>query len=172
MFHVEQFRAELLRPALLELGEWTMGAEELLVLTCAAESQGGTYLKKIGGHGIGIFDLQPVTYHEIWDSYISKHSSFAYKLLQSLGRGCKPKPELMGRDLIFACQMARLAYLRFREEIPAATDIEGLAKYYVKYWANISHDTILGDTVSSKETFEKAIFDYNRFIGKVSKSKK
>jgi hypothetical protein len=63
MFNITQFRELLIRPVLDSLQMYSKDAEELLVFTCAAESNGGTYLHQVKGPALGIYQCEPSTSH-------------------------------------------------------------------------------------------------------------
>jgi len=156
MLNNKQFRELIVKPCLHDLNYWSEAAEELMVLTCATESLGGTYIKQVEGPALGIYQMEPVTYHDIWASYISKKSHFAYIILQNVGVAYMPPPEFMIYNLKLATYMARLCYLRVPEKLPEANDIKGLAEYWKKYY----------NTEHGAGTVDKAVKHYNRFIGK------
>ena len=47
MFDITQFRQWIVRPALADLQLQSAAFEELLIFTCAVESNGGTYVHQI-----------------------------------------------------------------------------------------------------------------------------
>ena len=65
-----------------------------------------------------------------------------------------PDPSIMKWNLHYATAMARCSYLRHSESLPEADDIEGLAKYYKKYY----------NTPKGAATVEQAISNYERFM--------
>ena len=103
------------------------------------------------------------TYEDIWGAWMSRHSHYAYKALQSVWMNTKPPFEMLGQNIYYATIMARLNYCRFEEPIPNAKDIKALAEYYKKYW----------NTKFGEATVEGAINNYNKFVngGKVTSKK-
>ena len=61
---------EAIREVLTYLGKHSDSAEELLMLTCAVESQLGTYLKQIKGPARGIFQMEPATERDCWVNFL------------------------------------------------------------------------------------------------------
>jgi hypothetical protein len=156
MLNIRQFREELLRPSLDEIQHYSEAAEELLVMTCAAETLGGTFIQQVGGPALGIYQMEPLTYEDIWSKYLSNNTSIVYMMLNKLNMPLKPSPVVMKFNLKYATYMARIYYLRFKEPLPAHDDVMGLATYYYKYWA----------TPLSKASKEDAIKKYHLFAGK------
>ena len=155
MFNEPQFRSLIVRPVLEHLQNWSESAEELLILTFAAESLGGTYIKQIEGPALGIYGMEPDTYNYLWATWLPSHSHYAYKALQAVYMSNKPPAEMLVDNIRYATIMARLNYCRFSEPLPAASDIKSLAQYYKKYW----------NTKKGKATVKGAIISYNHFMG-------
>jgi hypothetical protein len=121
---------------------------ELLMMTAATESNLGEYIRqKGGGPALGIFQMEPLTHDDHWDHYIKYH---AYLPAIFKAFYVDPHHILLEYDLRYAIIMARIHYLRDREPIPPAKDVEGLARYYKRVW-----NTYLG-----KATVEDALDDY------------
>lgn len=161
MFNEEQFRLLFVRRALEFLQIWTAESEELLILTCAQESLGGTYVKQTNGDAAGVYQMERATYDYLWATWLPKHSHYAYKALQSVYMQTKPPFEMMMDNIYYATIMARLNYLRFADPIPAAHDVKGLAEYYKKFW----------NTSAGASTVPQAIMNYTKFMGITPKLK-
>lgn len=155
MFNIEQFRKELIHPALDKLGLWSKEATELLVLTCAQETLGGTFIKQIEGPALGIYQMEPKTHEALWASYLPRRADLAYKLLSSVYISSKPPIEYVKYNLLYATMIARIFYYQFPEALPSHEDVKGLAQYYKKYW----------NTEQGSATVEQAIANYNKFTG-------
>jgi hypothetical protein len=154
MFNCKQLRDFVIKPILLDLMLYSVDVEELLVFTCANESEGGTYLKQEGGPALGIYQMEPVTYNDIWQNYIEKRSYLKLKLTYSLNAPTMPSEDRMIYDLYFATAMARIFYLRHDEPLPKASDTAGIYNYYKKYY----------NTVDGKANYEEAVTKYLKFI--------
>jgi len=154
MFDCSQFRALIIEPVLSKLQIYSKEAEELLVFTCAAESLGGTLLTQIKGPALGIYQMEPNTYTDLWINYIRARNKMA--TLLSLHMGCNriPDAERMIYDLHFATAMARIHYLRFSGKLPDAKDVNAIWDYYKKYY----------NTEKGKAQKEEAIEKYQHFI--------
>lgn len=154
MLDCSQFRSLIVEPVLSKLRLYSKNAEELLTFTCAAESLGGTLLVQIKGPALGIYQMEPNTYTDIWVNFIRARNQLA--TLMSLHFGCNKIPDIQRLiyDLHFATAMARIHYLRAPGNIPDAKDTDALWDYYKKYY----------NTPKGKAKKEDAINKYLAFI--------
>lgn len=127
-------RQEIIQPALSSLHIDSLNAEELLVATCAQESLGGQYLRQVGGPALGIFMMEPFTYHDIWNNFLLPVTETAKLLLTSNRFTKAPPPEEMISNFKYAAQMCRIFYLRIKEPLPDAGDINAIWLYYKKHY--------------------------------------
>ena len=148
-FDKNQFR-ELIEDVLREADLYSESAVELLMLTCAVESNFGTYIEQITGPALGVFQMEPNTHNDIWDNYLKYKTELAYSVdrqsIDCLSAGLRT-------NLAYAIIMARVHYLRVPVPLPEADDVEGLADYWKRYY-----NTRLG-----KGTREKAITKYKEY---------
>ena len=154
MLDNRQFRDCIIKPVLSELQLYSKEAEELLVFTCAVESEGGTFLKQNKGPALGIYQCEPNTHNDIWRNYIFNHSHLLSILGMNFGVHNVPIAEKLISDLRYATAIARIHYLRVSPAIPSTGNIEQIYDYYKKYY----------NTVAGKSTKEKSIAAYNRFV--------
>lgn len=154
MFDCSQFRSLIIEPVLSKLQIYSSEAEELLVFTCAAESDGGTFVQQINGPALGVYQMQPSTYTDIWINYIRARNQLA--TLMALHLGCNRIPDITRLifDLQFATAMTRIHYLRIIGKLPKADDVDGLWEYYKKHY----------NTEKGKATKEESIAKYKKFI--------
>jgi hypothetical protein len=159
MINIEQFRTEIAAVALHKLGVYSESGLELLTLTCAAETMGGSYIKQIEGPALGIFQCEPKTHEDLWATYLPRRTDLAYKLLANVYLSSKPPVEFLKYNLLYAAMVCRLCYLRYPDPIPEANDIVGLANYWHRnYNKNPDVDPA------------EAVVAYNKFMG-LKKSK-
>ena len=154
MLHADHLRKLIIKPTLTDLNLFSEEISELLMFTCAVESKGGTYLKQLFGPALGIYQMEPKTYNDIWQNYISKKLNLnlmmgihfnAYTMIDEL---------TLIYDLRFATAMAALHYNRIDMPLPDANDPEALWAFYKKYY----------NTVQGSANKDKAIFDYQQFV--------
>jgi hypothetical protein len=156
MLDCSQFRALIIEPVLSKLQLYSSEAEELLVFTCAAESNGGTYLQQVKGPALGIYQMEPKTYTDIWTNFIRARSQLA--TLMGIHYGCTriPEVERLIYDLHFATAMTRIHYLRIKGNLPGAKDVEGLWEYYKKHYNTEKGKAKKEDCIKRYETFIKS----------------
>lgn len=154
MLNIGQFRELIVKSTLNDLVLYSKEAEEILIFTCAVETQGGTYLKQIDGPALGIFQMEPMTYNDIWQNFIKNRSSLCLKLLSNFNVGFMPEESRLIYDLRFATAMARIHYLRVREPLPRDNDPDALWFYYKLYY----------NTSKGLAEKSKALESYARFI--------
>lgn len=154
MFDCSQFRSLIIEPVLSKLQAYSTDAEELLVFTCAAESQGGRYLTQIKGPAAGIYQMEPNTYTDIWINYIRSRNRLAMQMSIHFNCSRIPDVERLIWDLNFATAMARIHYLRVSEALPDAKNVSAMWDYYKKYY----------NTKSGKAKKDDAISNYKAFI--------
>lgn len=154
MINKDQLRELVIRPALKEIDMYSEAAEELLMLTCAVESRLGTYIKQYpSGPAMGIYQMEPATYIDIWKNYLRYHKELFDKIRSQFG--CySSNPDKMIYDLRAATVFARLHYRRVPKSLPAADDVDGLAAYWKDHY-----NTYLG-----AGTTDKAVNIYNELL--------
>jgi hypothetical protein len=134
MLNISQFRELIVKSTLNDLLLYSENAEELMVFTCAVESLGGHYLKQVSGPALGIYQMEPVTYNDIWQTYIKSKGSLMLRLLTNFSIGFMPSEEQLIYDLRFATAMTRIFYERIKESLPAASNVDAIWNYYKKYY--------------------------------------
>jgi hypothetical protein len=154
MLNSSQLRELIIKPALSDLILYSEDAEELLVFTCANESDGGSYLKQVKGPALGIYQMEPETYNDIWQNYIISKNDLYLKLLHSFEASRMPSEDRLIYDLRFATAMTRIFYSRIKEPLPKATDIDGIWNYYKTYY----------NTSAGKADYNQALDKYQQLI--------
>lgn len=134
MISVAQLREFIIKRALHDLSMYSPEAEELLVFTCAVETNGGSFIKQVNGPALGIYQMEPRTYNDIWQNYIMKKGSLILPMISNFNAGFMPDEYRLIYDLHFASGMCRLHYARVNEPIPSATDVNAIWNYYKKYY--------------------------------------
>lgn len=121
--------------ALYSLEFPTTDVTNLLAGTVCVESDMGKYTSQMGGGpALGIYQMEPDTYYDIWDNFLKYRVNIAQKIINSSGGEGVPKFEQLRYNTILATQMARIHYLRVKEKIPDGQDLEGLARYWKLYY--------------------------------------
>jgi hypothetical protein len=154
MIDCSQFRSLIIEPVLSKLQLYSKEAEEILVFTCATESLGGRYLAQIKGPALGVYQMEPKTYTDIWINYIRARNKLATLMAIHLGCNKIPETSRLVYDLHFATAMARIHYLRCFGNLPKADDVEGMWEYYKKNY----------NTEKGKAKKEESIKKYQDYI--------
>lgn len=152
MLNVAQFRTEIVRPTLNAIGLWSDAAETLVLGTAIQESR-LTYLRQLGGPARGLYQMEPATHDDIWNSFLDYRDDLAHRVSALIA----PTPDSVDQletNLVYATAMCRVKYLRASEPLPAADDIDGLGAYW-----KTNYNTALG-----KGTPEEWAANYRRFV--------
>lgn len=142
----------LIREVLEPKGLYSPPAEELLVLTAAAESLGGAYLYQVKGPARGIFQMEPATERDILSNYVRYKTNLRDVLKQFIqfnadGTWAYRINDPLTYSLEYQVVMARIHYLRDKFIIPPHTDVEGLASYWKRvYNTYLGKGTVAGAT--------------------------
>lgn len=153
MLNSSQLRELIIKPALQDLNLLSDDAIELLIFTCANESDGGTYIKQVGGPALGIYQMEPATYNDIWQNFIIPNHSIGIQMLHNFNAGRMPEEDRMIYDLRFATAMARLFYARIPSPLPRSIDITGMWNYYKTHY----------NTSAGKADHDQAVRKYTEF---------
>lgn len=134
MLNIAQFRSLIVQPALRDLVMYSEDAEELMVFTCAVESLGGTYLQQVKGPALGIFQMEPATYNDLWQNYIKNKSALFMIMLSNFEAHNMPSEERLIWDLRYAAAMTRIYYFRVQQALPSCKDVNAIWEYYKTYY--------------------------------------
>jgi len=162
MFNAEQFRNYIIVPTLSKMQLYSKAAEELLMFTCATESLGGTYLVQVKGPAIGVYQMEPNTYSDIWFNFMRHQPRLSMLMATHFDCVKIPAAERMIGDMYFATAMARLHYFRVKQRLPDADDIEGIWKYYKQFY----------NTERGKATRESSVEKYCAWVSGQRKNSK
>jgi hypothetical protein len=128
-----QLQRDIIVPALQLLGMDSPSARMLLLGTAAQESRCGHYVRQLGtGPAVGIFQMEPATYRDIWNNYIAYHPEIQKALAARWPM--QPLAEEMVTDLLLAAVMCRLHYRRVKSKLPNHDDVRALANYWKEHY--------------------------------------
>lgn len=148
----------LIKDVLTEANLYSRDAEELLILTMAAESLGGHYLFQQNGPARGFFQMEPATERDILNNFIKFKTNLRLALANIIAwegdKWAYLEVQPLVRNLAYQILMARIHYLRKPGSIPNEHDVEGLAHYWKEHY-----NTRLG-----KGTVEGAIKKYKEYV--------
>ena len=135
MIDPAHLRKQILRPTLTHLGVWNESWENLLLLTCATESDMGRFLVQKGGPALGIYQMEPSTHDDIWENWLRYKPDMAERILDTCGISRDEcRAERLVWDLRYATCMTRCHYLRVRHTIPGPQNWPALAEYYKDHY--------------------------------------
>ncbi len=149
-------RTYIVRPALVEIGLHSDAAEDLVMGTAAQES----HLKWVKQHGdgpaLGLFQMEPNTYHDIWSNYLLFNGALAQTIRNAVESNTidVPHSTRLMWDFRFAAIMCRIHYRRRPEALPAHGDVEAYAAYWKEHY-----NTHLG-----AGTEEEFVTNWKRYI--------
>lgn len=136
MIDIGQFREYIIDPVLEEMSMYSVAASELLLGTAIQESR-LTYLVQLGGGpALGVFQMEPATFKDIWTNYLAFRPSIS-KSLQSIAGMNAAEHATAGQmvwHLAFAAAMCRVHYRRVPEAMPSAGDTRAQAAYWKEYY--------------------------------------
>jgi hypothetical protein len=163
MIDYKQFKEHVVIPTLRYLDSeipYSEEAVDLLMMTCAHESRGGTYLRQKGMTGtegaFGVYQMEMATHDGILDNFLDFRDDLREKVF-NLSYEDFDQNFTLGYNLIsniaYATAMARVHYWRVAEALPSKDDTRYyplLGEYAKKYY-----NTHLG-----KATASKYVMDY------------
>lgn len=154
----DQLKDVIINPSLNAIGLFSDSACQLILGTCAQETLLCRYIiqTKIEPYkgGIGIYQMQPLTYDFIWHRHVEQSASMKAKIRLFLGYEGKPLASRMASDLALATIMCRLFYANILEKLPDGNDVKAMARYYKIYY----------NTKDGSATEEEFIQNYNEYV--------
>lgn len=149
---VNNFRMELVRPALQLCGLWSEAAENLMIGTALAESNLNVVTQFGGGPGLSFLQIEPRTYDDII-KYLNRNDNKQLKdrVLSACFMEYFPKAECLTWNIRLSILIARLIYWRRPEPLPKADDVENLARTWKRFY----------NSERGKGTIEHFIKSYN-----------
>lgn len=147
MLDPEQLRLFVVRPTLQGIDLWSEAAENLVMGTAAQESL-LVYIDQKEprgrrpqiGPGLGLWQMEAATHDDIWQNWLMHRTPLARAVLNT----CEVRtsaaapfdvPALtLVYNLRYGAAMCRIHYRRVPESLPAADDVEGMARYWKRYY--------------------------------------
>lgn len=149
-----QLREYVVRPALKAIDKWSKAAENLVMGTAAQESN-LKYIHQLGnGPAVGLFQMEPATYKDIWANYLEYRLELTDKILSAIESEVTPVSGRMVWDLRLSAIMCRVHYMRVPKPLPDENDVWEMARYWKTFY-----NSELG-----KGTVEEFVRNYQRVI--------
>lgn len=157
MIDDKQLRVYIIRPTLKSIKMYSEDAEELLMLTAAAESGMGRYVRQLpDGPAVGLYQMEPRTYYDIYDNWLSYRDHIEKRIVNYCGYLELPNADRLMDDLRLSTCMARVNYFRVPEKIPDKNDINGLSEYWKKYHNTENGKGVVSEGVEKYKTYVTA----------------
>jgi hypothetical protein len=154
MLDASQLSEFIIKPALTDIHMLSDQVVSLLLFTCAVESHGGSYIKQLEGPALGIYQMEPATYNDIWTNYIAQRQGLKLQLLYNFQAPIMQDEQRLMYDLRYATVMAAIFYMRVEESIPKEMDFISMWDYYKKHY----------NTINVKADKNKAFLAWNEFV--------
>lgn len=143
--HPKQFDRFILRPTLEALAPeipYSEAARRLLLGTAAHESGGFKFIDQVTATGLdgdtdgpafGIYQCEAATHDDLWMNFLNYRPAIAAKVRRFLAELPDPVRQ-MRSNICYATAVARAIFYRAKPPLPAADDMEGLARYYKQHF--------------------------------------
>lgn len=126
-------RPTLARLDLAQRGIASAAAEALLLGTAAQES-GFKWIAQVGGGpALGLWQMEPATHDDLFRNYLAYHTKLRDAVLSFSCSAMSTQQQLAGNAL-YAAACCRAQFFRSPKPLPAATDIDGLARMWKDVW--------------------------------------
>lgn len=134
--YVPHLKDLVVRPALLAMGSRyaTEGAVIQVTGTALVES-GGSYLKQISGPALGLWQMEPVTLHDIWNRWLKlpAQESLRVRLIDLIPIGADIE-RLLITDMQFGAMMCRCLYAMRADPVPLPVDAEAFCRTWKAFY--------------------------------------
>ena len=152
--NANQLRELIIRPTLTKIGLSSAAAEELLLFTCAVESDMGYLIAQVGGPALGIYQCEPATHDDIWKNFIRFRPEIWNCMQAWFQFHNMPAHHLLMVRIDYATAVARIHYRRVKQPLPDKDDINGIWEYYKEHY----------NTAQGKAQKEQSIAKYNKYV--------
>lgn len=154
----KQLKTLVVEPTLKAIDLFSEEIVTLIMATIAQESRGGYYLAQLNGPALGIVQMEPATYNDLWDRYLVRFPLLMKKVLKCINSDTKPPIESMIYNIQLSIIMARILYL---DRVPASTnlpddddDLDGYWHVYKKYYNTEAGKAKIYDFVNNYRNFK------------------
>jgi len=135
MLDVQDFKNLVVVPTLQEIGLYSPEATNITIGTFLKES-GLRNLKQIGGGpGLGLGQSEPNTTKDTWFRYLARKDKLDLRF--KVSQFVSPSPDItkqVAGNMYLSVIFVRLKYFMQSEALPGEFDVEGMARYWSKYY--------------------------------------
>ena len=135
--NISEIKHQIIAPTLKEIGLYSDTALNLVTGTGLVESGFRVTVQSGCGPALGWFQMEPVTYHDIWENYLRYRPDLAVAV-KGLCNEAAPSLDQIQTNPRFAAAMCRVKYLRSPLPLPKNT-----AFNLCQYWKQV-YNTPLG----------------------------
>lgn len=157
MINAEHLRLHVIRPTLEYLDpviKYSEAAENLIMGTCAQESNMGEFLVQLGnGPALGIYQMEPSTIEDIECNYLSFRRDLSDRIDMFSGESLPTRLDFV-TNLAYATAFCRAHYYRRAEPLPDKDDVIGMSHYWKSYW----------NTIKGKGTVDQFVENYIHYV--------
>lgn len=163
MMEISVLKNKVIIPTLDELGLLSQSAINLLLGTCAVESNLGRFDRQVGGGpALGIFQVEPPTNKLVLDWLLRNKPDLFEIVIDIRGKthvtGGIVTPDINKAALQYndhySCAIARCLYLSIPSPLPASDDVLGMAHYWKNHY----------NSPQGKGTVEDFVEKYKRLV--------
>ena len=133
----KQLRNYIVEPALEAIGLNSQSRMRLVIGTGLVES-GLRFVDQVDraakpGPAYGLFQMERATHDDIWRNFLSGRHDLRGRLQGLMIQGMDPCTQMHGNHY-YAAAMCGVFYLRIPAALPHATNLDGMARYWKKYY--------------------------------------
>lgn len=152
----KELRAKVIEPALGILGLPGGEAAIRLVLGTGAQESGLRHLMQQKGPAISLWQIQKATYSDLFTNFLSNPKRIQLRTrLTDLAARMPSIDVQLASNLCLGAAVCRLIYFRAPDPLPEADDIDGLGKYWKRFY----------NTAGGAGNVAEFVANYRSFIG-------
>ena len=135
--NAQQLHDYIIKPTLEYMGHGydSKNARMLLLATAAIESDCGHYIKQINGPALGVWQMEPDTFHDIYANCDALKKAGLQRRVNDLAiKGEGIDAAWLISSPMYACAVARLKYSMDKAPIPDHKEIFEVYRYYKRIY--------------------------------------
>lgn len=154
----QAFRIDLVRPALKVTNLWSMNSEAIILGTALVESNLDAVKQIGGGPALSFMQIEPATYIDVL-RYLNRGDNKLLKerILTACYLDTFPEPDALTWNIRLAILIARVKYWMVPEPLPYFGDVEGMGRYWKRYYNTEQGAGTIADFVKAWEAREHEI---------------
>ena len=105
--NISEIKHQIIAPTLKEIGLYSDTALNLVTGTGLVESGFRVTVQIGGGPALGWFQMEPVTYHDIWENYLRYRPDLAVAVKGLCNEAAPSLDQIQTNPRIFRCHVSR-----------------------------------------------------------------